>query len=465
MIATIIKYDWRILQRNKGLIPALLVFLCIGLFCLQQGRSLVRFQQTAIDSVLSKKQKNHAQVKSVFDTLRLKKGMLSEIGDPYTLERRLQDVATRKINPLAVLSIGQSDMLSPMLSTQFNRQIFKNQLVEFYNPEKLMSGNLDVAFFVLFLFPLLFIALVYNTRSEDQEKGILPILAVQTSSTNLIVFSRLLLRWSIACLPFLSTALIAYVLLADMPGFSTLQWAAWWGAALLYFIFWLAIAAVLMQFRLSSLINAISFTGIWVTLLIAIPGILNTVFNYRYPTPLKSAVAAYRDFTSEAWDKPFEEQYAFIVKEYPDYKKIKISSLLDSMKFKTFSYVLMAINKEKELYFAMDRPKQQLIQAEEKSFWINPIGGLMRYWAGLSEVRQEDQRQFETTVLKYREQKLRYLFEKFVTQEHFTKQDFQAIPVFKAAAQQSKVFHVIYPMLLLTVVLMAWAYIGIRQKS
>lgn len=465
MIATIIKYDWRILQRNKGLIPALLVFLCIGLFCLQQGRSLVRFQQTAIDSVLSKKQKNYTQVKSVFDTLHLQKGELSELGDPYTLERRLQDVETRKINPLAVLSIGQSDLFSPMLSTQFNRQIFKNQLVEFLNPEKLMSGNLDTAFFVLFLFPLLFIALAYNTRSEDQEKGIFPILAVQTSSTNLIVLSRLLFRWFIACLPFLATALIAYVALANMPGFSALQWAAWWGAALLYFIFWLAIAAVLMQFRLSSLINAISFTGIWVMLLIALPGILNTIFNYRYPTPVKSEVAAYRDFTTEAWDKPFDEHYAFIIKAYPNYKQIPVKNFLDTMKLKTFSYALMSVHKEKELYNAMDKPKRELIQAEEKSFWINPVGGLMRYWAGLSEVRQEDQRQFETAVLNYREQKLRYLFEKFVTQEHFTKQDFQAIPAFKAATQQSRGVQVIYPMLLLTIVLIAWAYSGIRRKS
>ena len=44
-----------------------------------------------------------------------------------------------------------------------------------------MSGNLDLGFVIIYLFPLVLIAMTFNLYSEEKELGTWRILAAQTS--------------------------------------------------------------------------------------------------------------------------------------------------------------------------------------------------------------------------------------------------------------------------------------------
>ena len=461
MLRTIFKYEWKQFSRSKGLIVALIVFCAIGFFCLQQGKAIYHFQQVSVDSALVKKQRNYEKVLKMFDTLTYNTAQRNDIEEPFVIEWRLQDVVAKNISPLSILSIGQSDIYAPLISGHFNQNIFKNSYSEFQNPEKLLAGNLDVAFFILFLFPLLLLALTYNVQSADKETGITPLLTAQAASVNSIMYQRLLFRWLLALSPVIIIAVVSFIQLYALPHFSVLSFLQWWGVALLYALFWLVIAALVQRFHFSSLINAIVLAGVWVLLLIAIPGLLNTWFNYKYPSTNKTEIAEYRDYDYKAWDLPNAEHKKFFFSIYPQLQKDSVR--IDSNDIRSFSYALQVFNKEKELYNAIANKKNEQAAVEKNSFWINPVGGVMRSFAAISNTTLQQQQQFEQAVMAYRLQKLKHIYENQLLQTHFTKKDFEGMPKYKAAAANSAIYFYLLPLLLLTIV--ATLFIIIKKNK
>jgi ABC-2 type transport system permease protein len=447
MLQTIFKYEWILLARNKGLIAAIVVFTAIGFYCLKQGKSIYNYQQTTVDSATAKKNRNYHAVKNIFDTLTYNNAERNDIEQAFVIEWRLQDVVAKNISPLSILSIGQSDVYAPLLSGHFNSDIFKNNYAEFKNPEQLLAGNLDTAFFIVFLFPLLLLALTYNLQSADKEAGISPLLNAQASSILKLMRYRLLYRWLVALFPFIITAVASFFMLSALPGFSFVVFMQWWGIALLYAFFWLLVVALVQRFQFSSLINAIILAGVWVLLLIAIPGLLNTWFNYKYPAANKTEIAEYRDFDFKTWNKPLETHKHFLFDIYPQFQKD--SAKLDSNEIRNYSYSLQVLNKEKELHAAITQQANEQATAEEKTFWINPVGGIMRSFANISQTSLRQQNQFEKDILRYREQKLNHIYQNVLLQPHFTKKDFEGLPNFSGTENNPGSLKYLLPLMVL----------------
>jgi ABC-2 type transport system permease protein len=460
MLQTIFKYESKQLLRSNGLIAALLVFTAIGFYCLRQGKAVYHYQTTTVDSAMAKKSRSHDFVKKIFDTLTHKTEKRNDIEEPWVIEWRLQDVVAKNIPPLSILSIGQSDVYAPLLSGHFNGDIFKNNYTEFKNPEQLLAGNLDTAFFIVFLFPLLLVALTYNLQSADKEAGISPLLNVQASSIQKLMRYRLLYRWLVALTPFVITAAASFFMLSALPGFSFAAFMQWWGIALLYALFWLVVVALVQRLQFSSLINAVTLAGVWVLLLIAIPGLLNTWFNYKYPAANKTEIAEYRDFDFKAWDISLDKHKKYLFGIYPRLEKD--TARLDSNHIRGFSYSLQVFNREKELHAAITGKAAEQAAAEESTFWINPVGGVMRSFATISQTSLSQQQQFEKDIFVYREKKLRHIFENMLMQPHFTKKDFEAMPAFTASTGHSGVWRYLLP--LLAIITITFLYLLFRKQ-
>lgn len=461
MLQTIFKYESKQLLRSKGLIAALFVFTSIGIYCLSQGKAAYQHQTTTVDSAMAKKNRSHDFVKKIFDTLTYNNENRSDIEQPWIIEWRLQDVVAKNISPLSALSIGQSDVYSPLLSGNFNGNIFKTNYTEFKNPEQLLAGNLDTGFFTVFLIPLLLLALTYNLQSADKEAGISPLLNAQASSTQKLMRFRLLYRWLVALIPLIITATVSIFMLSELPGFSFSAFFQWWGIALLYALFWLVVVALVQQFQFSSLINAITLAGVWVLLLIAIPGLLNTWFNYKYPAANKTEIAEYRDFDFKAWDISLDKHKKYLFDIYPQLQKDV--GKLDTNHIRDFSYSLQVFNREKELHTAITGKAAAQSNAEEKTFWINPVGGVMRSFATISRTSLSQQQKFENDVFAYREKKLRHIFENMLTQPRFTKKDFEAIPKFTAGAEHRNTWKYLLPLLAVTTI--TFFYLCFRKQT
>ena len=453
MLGTILQFEIKQLLRNKGIIVALVIYTGIGYFALQQGKSIYDFQQISIQKVLKNVKRDDSTVRAIFDTLNTTTALRSDanVEAPWSLEWRLGAAEAKSISPLSILSIGQNDIYNPVISTHFGRQFFKNEFAEFQNPEKLLIGNLDVSYFILFLFPLLLLALTYNIQSADKEAGILPLLKVQATSIKKILYYRLLLRWLVALLPYVVVSLLCYVTIYSKHSFLLSAFLQWWAVALLYALFWLVLVAYILSLQLSSLLNAIVLAGLWVVLLIAIPGLFNTLFSYTYPATDKGAITSFRDIDAKGYNKPLKVHLDNIISLYPNWKNVQLTS--DSNYIKSFGNTLEGIEAEKKIHHIITTNSKQQTAAEEKSFWINPIGGVMRSFATLSNSTLANQQAFETATIVVRERKGKYLHENYIIKPHFTKTDYEAMPKYKEIVEKRTVYTYMLPLLVMIVIL------------
>ena len=74
-------------------------------------------------------------------------------------------------SPLAALSIGQKDVTPSVQSVKILTLEGQKYDTDLVNPTKLLFGNLDLSFIIVYVFPLLIIAFSYNLRSEEEEAG------------------------------------------------------------------------------------------------------------------------------------------------------------------------------------------------------------------------------------------------------------------------------------------------------
>lgn len=221
--------------------------------------------------------------------------------------------------PLAALSIGQRD-INPSVKSLTIRNLEAQQYdTDLYNPANLLLGNLDLGFVLIYLFPLVIIALTYNTLSGEKENGTWSLLAVQSGNT-----TRLLLQlFSLRCASILTIFVMlmaAAALLVPLPLNAALL--AFFGLGLLYLFFWFALSFWVITWQKSSAVNAVSGLAIWVLLTIVAPAVVNNYLMNKYPVPeaLDNAVLQRKGY-HEKWDMDKQVTMDKFYAHYPQFKK------------------------------------------------------------------------------------------------------------------------------------------------
>lgn len=191
--------------------------------------------------------------------------------------------------PLAVVSIGQSDIYP--YSTSINLMTEKNDLFQEYeqdNPLSLLTGKFDLAFVLVFIFPLLILALSYNLFSAERENGTLSLTMANTAvSIKKIVAGKFLMRLLIILALVIGFSLIGLLFSGINFGSSDtfLRLGLYVLAIAAYACFWFAAAILVNSFGLSSATNALILGGIWVLVAVIMPSFLNVAATTIHPVP------------------------------------------------------------------------------------------------------------------------------------------------------------------------------------
>jgi ABC-2 type transport system permease protein len=224
-----------------------------------------------------------------------------------------------KTENINALSIGQRDV-NPSVKRLTIRNLEAQQYdTDLYNPTNLLLGNLDFSFVLIYLFPLIIIALTYNTLSAEQENGTWKLLTVQSRSTGRVLFTLLTIRGAAILAVFLLLMIVA-ILLLSLPLNTALL--AFTSLSVLYLLFWMAVSTWVISWQKSSAVNAVSLLAVWVLLTIVAPAIINNYLITQYPVPeaLDTAVKQRKGY-HEKWDidktVTMEKFYA----HYPQFKK------------------------------------------------------------------------------------------------------------------------------------------------
>jgi len=308
-------YLFKQFYRNKAYIISLLILLFAGLCSLYTGKKFLdRNEEIMAKSATYQKNSIAKNVELHSDNI----GLLL-----YYVKFNL----VNEIPRLAALSIGMRD-LNPSIQgvTIRNLEEQKNNS-DFFNPANAAVGNFDFSFVMIFLFPLVIIALCYNIISEDQEKGTWKLLSVQSQNVRKLIDAKLLFRF-LAVSSVYVLLLIAALFYIKIP--VDLAFTIFALSGFLYLAFWFALCRWIIGYQKSSSWNALTLVIFWLSMNFVIPMTANMMIQKLIP--VKEGLQAQieqREGYHNKWDEPKVPTMQKFYKIYPQFSQYEIAENSD----------------------------------------------------------------------------------------------------------------------------------------
>ena len=307
MLTRIMKHEWRSLVADRTLWVIAPLFALLTGYGIYNGASWVKFQRATLEAAQEEERERFARAKAETTAIEQGKPPASAFANP-----RMPSVAAGRTGPryallppapLAPLAVGQSDLYPYYFKvTSQSRQTFlTNDEIE--NPTNLLAGRFDLALVIIYLYPLLILALSYNLLSAERERGTLQMMMAQPVALRTFVAGKIGLR--------------ALVVLAMAVGFSIagflaggvrfgaegagLRLCLWLALVAGYGGFWFALAVAVNALGRSSATNAMMLAGGWLLFVLLIPSMFNVALTALYPVPSRvEMVQATRRASAEA---------------------------------------------------------------------------------------------------------------------------------------------------------------------
>jgi len=306
-IFTLIAYDLRIQLRERGSIALMLVALLLAGFGLFEGSRFDQHQRRAIAAA----QAQETQARSDANSL-----AQSYFADPGAAEfkslqwfRTAIDVrgyafrehvgfAAKPQTAGSALAVGQADLQPAYVRVRAESMQSARTAVEIEHPARLSAGRFDLGFFIVYLWPLILLALCTSVLTQDRESHRLRALQLQGVRQGHMLAAQVMARTlgaSALMLAFCTAAsLLVGAVAPDAAGLSAL--AVWAGIVLLYSSFWGAVAIAICAACDNRMMAAFSGFGVWLALAVMLPAALTAVIQLAAPVPERERyVQAMRD--------------------------------------------------------------------------------------------------------------------------------------------------------------------------
>ena len=267
---------------------------------------------------------------------------------------------------LAPLSVGQSDLLPAhyKVTLASREALFAGD--ELDNPTNLLAGSFDVAFVIVFLYPLLILALGYNLLSGEKESGVLALTLSQPISLTRFAAAKILARGGVVlgvtAVLTLAAAVAAGVDLSTPGAHSSL--AAYFSVTAVYGLFWFSLALLVNAFGRASATNAVILAGAWLALALIVPSVTALVAATLYPVPSRvEMIQAVRVAAREASERGSQLLDAY----YADHPEMAPEGEVDprdyySRKFVVEDEVSKQVSPLTERFEAQIRGQQSVVE-------------------------------------------------------------------------------------------------------
>jgi len=309
-LQTFLKLELKNFLSDKAVIFAIVFLLIAGGYAIFHGKNVIEKQQAIITQIPE------------FQADHFKKQYELNKADVGNLLYYLQHSTIHEPSSWSAFSIGQRDV-NPfnvkVTMLTLEGQIYNSEMS---NPKNLLYGNFDLAFVIVFLFPLLIIAFCHNLISAEQENGVWNLLRSQPVSIAKIIGIRLLIR-------FVTVLLLAFSLITGGCILLNSAFDIRFIYALLmtfsYLAFWFALTAFVIALQKSSTFNALSLLGVWIFLTILAPALLNLAVSTALPVSESfDLTVKQREGYHQKWDKAKAETMQKFYELYPEYKSVPI---------------------------------------------------------------------------------------------------------------------------------------------
>ena len=367
--------------------------------------------------------------------------------------------------PLAALAIGQNDMLpSRYLVTARGAYSFMGR-TELDNSLRLAVGNFDAAFVIVWLLPLVVIALTFNIVSGERERGVFAIAATAGASVSRFILTKCASRALIICAA-LWVALLAAALASGANLTRLDSWAsllAWILAATLYAGFWLALALFVNSQPRASDQNASLLAGVWLLLVILAPALTNLAATTAFAAPSRVALTTELREATEAADRAAaadRDRYFF---DHPEMRGGEMD---------TTAYYRSVAQSEANVARAM---APLLEQFELQSLRQQQLVGMLQFLSpgtlsyqlltGLAGSDGSRHREFRQQTLEFHQRWVAFFSTRLASGARLTTADYAALPQFRfrGAALGATLRRTVLPLLVTLSVTLLLLVVAVRR--
>ncbi len=377
MIGTIARQEWRLLKADRTLLAVVLLLGALVGYSLYNGSAWVAFQRQTLEAAKAEQAERLAKLNSNLKAY--EEGRMEPKGfqDPRSAGVIGGTTAAPYLAmppaPLATLAIGQSDLYPYYfkLNLRSKQAILANDEIE--NPTNLLAGRFDLAFVLVYLFPLVVLALGYNMISAEREQGTLSLALSQPITMSQLATGKVLLRGGL-----LLGLIVLFTLLGALGtgvdvSLSTvwMRLGLWLGLMTLYTGFWFGLAVLVNSYATSSATNALTLAGAWLGLVLVLPSVANLIATSAYPVPSRvEMVQAMRVAGKEAQTKGS----VLLSKYMEDHPELLPAGEKPQADFASLSYaVQMEVDKKVQpILDQFDNQVEQQQQFVDKFRYLSP---------------------------------------------------------------------------------------------
>jgi ABC-2 type transport system permease protein len=322
-----LRAEARLLRRERAIWAALLALAAATLFSLHAGAVRVTAQQQLAAAARADET---IRIEGLKKTLaKLEAGESRDEPPPYRDPRNAAfmgggpaaRVMTLSPAPLALAAVGQSDIFPPVVKVTTGSKDSFLFADEIENPAHLSIGSTDLAFIVVYVFPLVILALTFNLLAGEREQGTLAMTLAAARRTGAALAGKFCARTLTPIVATLMIVALGVGLFADANTLASTDFLRLMAIIVLYGLFWAALAAVVDGMGRSSAFNALTLVGVWAALALIAPAAINSLASFIHPAPSRIDMTLAARAASTDADKARDAALARYMDEHPGEKR------------------------------------------------------------------------------------------------------------------------------------------------
>jgi ABC-2 type transport system permease protein len=406
-------YEFKHFRKHKSKVLAYLLFVLACGYALYNGASLQRKQEETILRIAQQQAESQTKTLGWFDEGKTgpEDRPWIDVTDPFWAVWAIQTTVIKQPSPLLPLGIGQAEQYAYYKQVSTWSSTYDNDMVEeMANPERLVNGNIDFSFLVIYLLPILLIILTYNIYGFEQDSNFDKLVHVQAGGTR----SWILLRLGFYLLLVMATVGAIISVTAVANGAWT-DHASQVGALLVlsasYMLFWAAVSYLMIVSSKGSSAIAFKMISIWLTLCVLIPGAVHQYASIQYPVNyMTDFLDASRKDAYEVYEMAPDTLSQKLREIYPDLAQTQHgqdSSIDEGIVGNTLAGIINQMIKD------ANGKIEQLNDAKNgfiaSSYWLNPVSFIQNKWNNITATDYDAYRDYRASVQAGIDQKIRLL--------------------------------------------------------
>jgi ABC-2 type transport system permease protein len=287
--------EWRLVRADAGWWAAVAMVVACVAYAAVSGHARVNQRRQAVADAFRDETERLNALKALLG--KIEQGETRPPDAPYRDPRnaiyvgRGQGAAVAHLPdaPLAAAAVGLSDLYPQVLKVSAAGKdtfLFADEIA---NPVHGLSGTFDMAFVIVYLLPLLVLAVSYDVLSGERERGALALTQATSAPLAAVLAGKLAVRAGGVT----AAAVVAFWAFLAFGGAGPLSGhipalAGLTSAIVLTGAFWAALCLFVNALGRDSAFNAAALVMAWVVLLAVGPAATNAISQAAYPAPARS---------------------------------------------------------------------------------------------------------------------------------------------------------------------------------